>query len=691
MRAVVGFHSNEELATALEDFPGAKIVRRIPSYEDGRGRAGRAREPASRPSGNRLRAPPAGASENGRARPHGDVPPGPPLRVAVRRHARERSARGRPAGGERDQDRRRRHRCGRDASRPGREVARDLGRRSPSHERQGQRRPRHVRLLPRHGLRRQRRGNRRLRRRRQAPHGQCGRRGRQLQRRRRGRRDHLRGRPRREDRQSVDRRRRHLCARAEGGALRRQPQRAPGRRRGQRVRGRQSDRVPRRRAPAAWLERTGRVRPLGRSQHDVGEARVLLEHRLADLPRSPRRKRLRRHRLDFREGVVAALRPPRLPGRPLRLVERYVVREPRSRRCGGTRLGREPVADRAAGGRDPQGDRLGQRQMESAARLRRDRRRRRRRQGSGSFHRAARAGRRVDQPPPGEQPARPLGPLRFPSPPRPSRTAPRGAPANERPARAAGIPDDHPPGTARRQLAPARPRNDAHRGRDPLDGRPPAGPLRAPRGLPRPLGSPQRDPAQAGKGSLGRDALDAGAECPEALVDPLVALVDLVDRPDRRLALGAEARDQHRHPGADVRALHPLAVQPRRPGDDRTVRVAEDDPRAHRDELVREEQPVLEHLLEDQHRPARLRRDGERDRGAGRPGTRATDRPRSSGCARRCRPRCTSSWPGGTRTVRPPTSTRTPSRANVGRIEIRSSGRRRPRSSRRRPSPRRAR
>ena len=30
MRAVVGFHSNEELATALEDFPGAKIVRRIP-------------------------------------------------------------------------------------------------------------------------------------------------------------------------------------------------------------------------------------------------------------------------------------------------------------------------------------------------------------------------------------------------------------------------------------------------------------------------------------------------------------------------------------------------------------------------------------------------------------------------------------------------------------------------------------
>ena len=30
MRAVVGFHSNEELAAALENFPGAKIVRRLP-------------------------------------------------------------------------------------------------------------------------------------------------------------------------------------------------------------------------------------------------------------------------------------------------------------------------------------------------------------------------------------------------------------------------------------------------------------------------------------------------------------------------------------------------------------------------------------------------------------------------------------------------------------------------------------
>ena len=44
------------------------------------------------------------------------------------------------------------------------------------------------------------------------------------------------------------------------------------------------------------------------------------------------------------------------------------------------------------------------------------------------------------------------------------------------------------------------------------------------------------------------------------------------------------------------------------------MRVTENDPRAHRDELVDEEQPVLEHFLEDQHGSLRLRRDGESDR-----------------------------------------------------------------------------
>ena len=95
---------------------------------------------------------------------------------------------------------------------------------------------------------------------------------------------------------------------------------------------------------------------------------------------------------------------------------------------------------------------------------------------------------------------------------------------------------------------------------------------------------------------------------------------------------------QHRHPGADVRARHPLPVEPRRPGHDRPVRVAEDDPRAHRDELVHEEQAALEHLLEDQHRRlAPAWRRSQRSR-SGRPGRRATGRPRSSGSARRGRP-----------------------------------------------------
>src|SRR4051794_2085776 len=109
-------------------------------------------------------------------------------------------------------------------------------------------------------------------------------------------------------------------------------------------------------------------------------------------------------------------------------------------------------------------------------------------------------------------------------------------------------------------------------------------------------------------------ALDVRAERAEPLVDPLVAAVDLGGVADRRGALGAERGEQHRHAGADVRAGHALAVQLGRAGHDHAVRVAEDDPGAHRDELVDEEQAALEHLLEDQDRPPRLGRDHDRDR-----------------------------------------------------------------------------
>jgi hypothetical protein len=61
------------------------------------------------------------------------------------------------------------------------------------------------------------------------------------------------------------------------------------------------------------------------------------------------------------------------------------------------------------------------------------------------------------------------------------------------------------------------------------------------------------------------------------------------------------------------RRREPLAVQPARPDDDRAVRIADRYLRSHRDQLVHEEQPVLEHLLEDQHRALGLRRERDRD------------------------------------------------------------------------------
>ena len=43
------------------------------------------------------------------------------------------------------------------------------------------------------------------------------------------------------------------------------------------------------------------------------------------------------------------------------------------------------------------------------------------------------------------------------------------------------------------------------------------------------------------------------------------------------------------------------------PGDHRAVRIAEHDPRAHADQLVHEEEPRLEHLLEDEKHAGALR------------------------------------------------------------------------------------
>ncbi len=47
-------------------------------------------------------------------------------------------------------------------------------------------------------------------------------------------------------------------------------------------------------------------------------------------------------------------------------------------------------------------------------------------------------------------------------------------------------------------------------------------------------------------------------------------------------------------------------AEPGGPRDDGPVRIAEHDPGAHADQLVDEEEPRLEHLLEDQHHPLAL-------------------------------------------------------------------------------------
>src|SRR6185436_8604554 len=115
--------------------------------------------------------------------------------------------------------------------------------------------------------------------------------------------------------------------------------------------------------------------------------------------------------------------------------------------------------------------------------------------------------------------------------------------------------------------------------------------------------------------ALRGDTLDPRAQQPQPLVDPLVAAVDLTDVADLGGPLRAERRDEDRHAGPDVRALHALAVKTARAAYDRTVRVADDHPSAHRDQLVDEVEAVLEHLLVDQDQAFGLGRHRDRDAG----------------------------------------------------------------------------
>src|SRR3954453_206524 len=101
------------------------------------------------------------------------------------------------------------------------------------------------------------------------------------------------------------------------------------------------------------------------------------------------------------------------------------------------------------------------------------------------------------------------------------------------------------------------------------------------------------------RGLLG-DALDRGAQLAQALVDALVAAVDLADVADLGPALGAQRREHDRHARPDVRGLDPRAAQAARPVYERAMRVGDEDVGAHRDELVAEEQARLEHPLVDE-------------------------------------------------------------------------------------------
>src|SRR5258708_16776593 len=67
---------------------------------------------------------------------------------------------------------------------------------------------------------------------------------------------------------------------------------------------------------------------------------------------------------------------------------------------------------------------------------------------------------------------------------------------------------------------------------------------------------------------------DPRAEGVEALLDPLIAAIDLIDVLDHALTLGAERGEEEGHAGADGGAGDLRAIEPAAPDDDGPVRVA---------------------------------------------------------------------------------------------------------------------
>src|SRR2546427_3719951 len=87
---------------------------------------------------------------------------------------------------------------------------------------------------------------------------------------------------------------------------------------------------------------------------------------------------------------------------------------------------------------------------------------------------------------------------------------------------------------------------------------------------------------------------DLGSKRIEPLLDLFVSAINLIDVVDRALALGAERGKKQGHPGTDVGTGDLRADEPVAADDDGAVRIAQDDPRAHRRQLVGEKQARLE-------------------------------------------------------------------------------------------------
>src|SRR5437870_9026264 len=77
-----------------------------------------------------------------------------------------------------------------------------------------------------------------------------------------------------------------------------------------------------------------------------------------------------------------------------------------------------------------------------------------------------------------------------------------------------------------------------------------------------------------------------GSKWVQPLLNALVSAIDLMDVVDRALALGAERGEEQRHSGTDVGTGDLRADEPVATDDDGPVRIAQDDPRSHRSELV---------------------------------------------------------------------------------------------------------